>query len=597
MVVMDENTCMVDMAKYFLNFTTQESCGKCTACREGTKQMLAILTKITAGDGTDEDLELLQSLATSVKAASLCGLGQTAPNPVLTTLRYFRDEYEAHVKYKRCPASACRNLIFAACKYSCPLDTDVPGFVASIAHGKYDEAFDIIRQVNPFPVVSGYVCHHPCEDRCQAGETDDPVAVKALKRFAGDQAMTNGYRRNGRPRISKDKRVAIVGSGPAGLAAAHHLIHRGYPVTVFESTNVVGGMLGTVIPEFRLPPSILEQEVDVILGTGIEARTGVTVGRDPSIEDLMSDGYGAVLLATGAHTDLQLGIPGEDAQGVMRPLDLLKAVKRGESPTLGDTVIVVGGGNAAVDAARTAWRLGASKVIMVYRRTRVEMPAIKAEVEAALEEGIEIQFLTNPKECIVEDGRLVGVRCIRLELGEVDKGGRRRPVEIAGSEFVIAADTFMPAIGQQPDVSFLPSDHGFATFDDGMFEVEPETLATNKPGVFAAGDVVPGPRTIADAMAQGVEAGISIDRYLSGESLERDYSVTEASPYIPPIELSDEEVDRLARPTMPRLPVGDRERSFAAVELGFDEDMSLDESRRCFRCDLASRWAAEHTAS
>ncbi len=597
MVVMDENTCMVDMAKYFLTFTTEESCGKCTACREGTKQMLAILTKITAGEGSDEDLELLEELATTVKAASLCGLGQTAPNPVLTTLRYFRDEYEAHVSYKQCPASVCRDIVFAACKYSCPLDTDVPAFVASIAHGKYQEAFDIIGRVNPFPIVSGYVCHHPCEDRCQAGETDDPVAVKALKRFAGDQALAGRYKGRRRPRISKTDAVAIVGSGPAGLAAAHDLIHLGYPVTVFESSDVIGGMLGTVIPEFRLPGNILEHEIKAIIDTGVVVRTGVTVGRDPSIEDLMNDGHMAVLLATGAHTDLQLGIPGEDVAGVIRSLDLLKAVKRGERPAPGATVMVVGGGNAAVDAARTAWRLGASRVVMLYRRTRAEMPAIKAEIEAAIEEGIEIQFLTNPKECVVENGRLVGVRCIRLQLGEVDRSGRRRPVEIPGSEFTVPADALIPAIGQRPDLSYLPTDHGFPTLQDGTLEVHWETLTTNKPGVFAAGDVVPGPRTIADAMAQGKAAAISIDRYLRGESLAREHSVTQPSPYIPPIELSDEEVERLARPPMPRLSVSERERSFAAVELGFDADMARDESRRCFRCDLASHWAAEQAAS
>jgi len=586
MVVMDEDTCMVDVAEYFLTFTKDESCGKCTPCREGTKRMLEILTRISAGEGEEGDLELLESLAKVIKKVSLCGLGQSAPNPVLTTMQYFRDEYESHIKYKRCPAIVCKDIVCAPCKYNCPVGTDVPAFVASIAAGRYGQAFDIIRKDNPFAITCSYVCHHPCEDRCRSGDILKPISIKALKRFVSDQELKRGIRPRPRPRGPKLEQVAVIGSGPAGLSAAYDLTHHGYEVTVFERSSEPGGMLAAAIPRFRLPKEILDIEVNEVKRAGVRFQTNVNVGKDITLDDLFGQGYRAILIATGAHRSLKLGLPGEDVHGVMDALDFLKAVNSGRTVEIGERVAVIGGGNAAIDAARTAWRLGAKEVSIIYRRTREEMPAIKREVDAGIEEGIGIEFLAAPTAILSENGRLVGIECVRMKLGDLDASGRRQPVPIPDTNFTVPLDTLIPAIGQQPDLPFRCDDEGLQVSPRGTVVVDPETLYTGRVGVFAGGDAVTGPSTIADSVAQGKLAAASIRKFLRGEDLSREYTVAPPSQYVEPVLLSEDEVARLTRPEMPCLPVQKRIGSFETVELGLTQTMAVTEAKRCLRCDL-----------
>jgi NADH-quinone oxidoreductase subunit F len=384
------------------------------------------------------------------------------------------------------------------------------------------------------------------------------------------------------PRLEK---VAIVGSGPAGLAAAYDLARRGYQPTVFEASSIVGGNLAAAIPEFRLPRRILDLEIECIRQTGVRIQTKTPVGRNPSVDDLFAQGYKAVLLAVGAHQSLRLGLSGEETPGVRDGLDFLKAVKRGVKVSLGGRVGVVGGGNAAIDAARTALRARAKEVTIIYRRTKAEMPAMKREIDAGIEEGVAILELAAPSRIIREDGRLIGLECRRMELSDYDETGRRRPVPIPGSEFVLPLDTLILAIGEQPDLSFLPVGHGLAISGRNTIQADPETLTAGRPGIFATGDCVTGPSTIADSIASGKLAAVSIHKYLRGQPVVREYTVAGPSPYIAPVERTTEEVELLRFP-MPCASADERVRHFGMVELGYSEEMAILEARRCLRCDL-----------
>jgi len=591
MIVTDETTCMVDFAKYFVNFLKDESCGKCTSCREGLIQMHHILTEITEGGGAESHLQLLEELSQYIVDASMCALGRTAPNPVLSTLRYFRDEYEAHIKYKRCPAIVCKDITFCSCKYNCPVGTDVPAFVALISHGRYEEAFEIIRKENPFPIVCSYICHHPCEERCRAGEVGDSISIKNLKRFVCDHQLKKGVRPKFVPKVkeNKKKKVAIIGAGPAGLACAYDLVTFGYDPTIFDEAPSPGGMVLAAIPDFRLPKHLLDLEIDLIKEAGVKIKMNTRVGVDISIDDIFKQDYEAIFIATGAHKSLKLGIPGEDAKGVIDGLELLKSKQSKKEIKIGKIVGVIGGGNTAIDVARTAWRLGCERVFVLYRRTKEEMPAMKTEVEAALEEGIKIQFLTAPVKIISQNDELTGIECVRMQLGDLDASGRRRPIPIQGSEFIINLDTLIPAVGQEPNLSYLPQNYKFKISTRNTLLVNSETLETDHPGIFAGGDCVLGPSTIADSIAQGKLAAISIDKYLRGASLMRIYEVTRPSTYVEPVKLTDEEIEKLnraGRPVMLCIPVDKRKNNFKDFVLGLTEDMAVKEARRCLRCDL-----------
>ncbi len=625
MVVMGEDTCMVDFARFFLDFVQKESCGECVPCRLGTRQMLDILEDITRGNGRPEDIDLLVELAEAVKAGALCGLGQTAPNPVLTTIRYFRNEYEAHIRHKKCPAAVCQEIISSPCQHTCPVDTEASVYISLIAQRRFEQAWDAIRKDNPLPSICGRVCFHRCESSCQAGKWAEPIAVRVLKRFVTDYARKAGiYAETRKPEMAREgvavvtsesegsttayyltgderypasysfrerktggeEKVAIIGSGPGGLTAGYYLAGKGYDVTIFEAEKVPGGAMAMYIPEHRLPRDILNLDIENIKKAGVKIETGTRIGEDIPFRQLLSD-YRAVFVATGAHKPRKLRIPNEDADGVLDALEFLKDVKFKKKVNVGKVVGVIGGGNAAIDAARVAWRTkGCEEVLIIYRRTMAEMPALEEEIEAAIEEGIEIQFLANPSRIITENGKVTGVECIRMELGDVDESGRRSPVPVEGSEFVIDLDTLIVAIGEGPDPDCLGKGHGIEFSKSEAIVVDRETLATCVDGVFAGGDVVTHPQTIIEAVFAGKVAAEMIDKYIRGEELVREYKLTRPSMYVPAVELTEEEIEEAKRVKIPRLPVHERIGNFDEVELTITEEMAVKEARRCLRCDL-----------
>jgi len=587
MIVMDEETCVVDVAKYFIEFTNDESCGKCASCREGSGALLDILKKICRGEGEESDLELLKDISEAVKNGSMCGLGQTLPNPVLSTLKYFRDEYIEHVKYKRCPALVCKGIISSACQHTCPISQDVPSYIGYLAQGKFEEAVKVVLKENPLPLVCGRVCDSPCEGKCVAGEWDEPIAIKSLKRFLADYEMKNDFDLGLKPKPQREEKIAIIGSGPGGLTCAHYLALEGYKVTIFEGQSEPGGMLYWGIPEFRMPRDVLSYEIDRIKSLGVEIKLNTTIGKDITLAKLKED-YKAVFIATGAHKGLKMKIPNEESHGVIDAVQFLREYNGSGKVDIGDKVVVVGGGNSAIDAARVAKRLGKDTSIY-YRRTKSEMPAIESEVEEALLEGIDIQFLVAPIEVLSSNGKVEGIRCIRMRLGEMDESGRRRPVPVEGSEFTVEVDSLIYAISQEPDVSWLAEEDGLKVSRWSTLEVEPETLLTDVQGIFAGGDVVSGPNTVTGAMAHGKLAARMIDLYVRGEKLDPKYEVTRAAAQVEATELSEEEVASAKRPEMPAIPVADRTASFKEVELGFSEAAAIAEAKRCLRCDLEKK--------
>ena len=594
LVVMDDSTCMVDLAKYFMEFIQNESCGKCIPCRDGTKRMLEVLQAITRPRRKEEEIDsllrmqgimYLQKLAQTIRTTSLCGLGQTAPNPVLSTLRWFRDEYEAHVYERRCPAGACKELVGAPCQNGCPVGTEVWRYVANIARADYTEAYRVIRAANPLPSACARVCHHPCERSCRAGSTGgEPIAVRALKRFVVDRVSPETAKPQPIVAGPNAARIAVVGGGPAGLTTAHYLSLLGHKVTVFEREQKLGGMLTGAIPAYRMPREVLQKEIDALLNENIEVKLGCALGKDFTAESLLADGFKAVYLATGSHQSKKLDLAGEDAKGVIHGISFLKAHNLHGKELAKGRVGIIGGGNSAMDAARVAFRQkGAKSVAMFYRRTRGEMPAYKEEVEAGLAEGITIEELVAPVAVHVKDGKLTGVRFIRNRLGEVDSSGRQRPVPVKGSEFDVELDTLIIAISEEPETAGLEN---LAKTRWGTLAAHAESYATDKPGIFAGGDVVFGPSTVIGAIAAGKTAAMMIDRYVKGRLLKVLPKVTLPSVYIPPFQVPDEDDAPVARAHGPELPVEQRRCSFAEVELCLQEPAALGEARRCLRCDL-----------
>jgi NADH-quinone oxidoreductase subunit F len=588
MIVMDENTCMVDVAKYFMNFLKDESCGKCFTCRKGTQRMWEILDEITSGKGTTDQVHLLEELAVVVKDASMCGLGQTASNPVLSTLRYFRGEYERHIVDKKCDAFVCRDLVGAPCQSACPIGTEAWRYVAHIARGEFVEAYRTIREANPFPSVCARVCDHPCEERCRAGTSGGrSVAIRALKRFITDLIDPAAYRPvRHAGEAMETPRVAIVGSGPAGLTAAHYLSLEGYHATVFEADDRPGGMLVSGIPSYRLRRDVLQKEIAALLDENITLKCSTALGRDFTVDSLLDGGFKAVFLALGAHKSRRLNIEGEDITGVYPALQFLKTFNlRGERLARG-RVGVIGGGNSAVDAARVALRQeGVESVTIFYRRTRQEMPALREEVNEALHEGVKLETLVSPVRIQARDGHLTGVDCSRNVLGEVDATGRRHPVPVPGSEFSTPLDLLIVTIGDEPDIDYIGT-MGLEVTDKGRLRINGDTLETNRPGVFAGGDVVTGPNTVVEAIAAGKKAAVMIDRYLRGEDLKKPASVRLPQTYVEPVVVDQDAMLKTERASPPCLPLEVRRRSFAEVELALTVEEARQEARRCLRCDL-----------
>jgi NADH-quinone oxidoreductase subunit F len=584
MIVMDETTCMVDVAKYFMAFLKDESCGKCFTCRKGTQRMHEILEDITRGQANLEDLELLEELAHVVKDTTMCGLGQSASNPFLSTLRFFREEYLEHIQSKKCSAGVCKELVGAPCQNACPVDTEAWRYIAHISRMEYEDAYRVIRKANPFPSTCARVCHHPCEASCRSGSAGgNPVAIRALKRFVTDTVDPGVFKEELIPAGKDAQRIAVIGAGPSGLTAAHELSIQGYMVTLFEAESKPGGMLVCGIPAYRLPREVLEREIDSLLNENIETLCNRALGRDFTVDGLLNDGYQAVYIAIGSHRSRRLGIEGEDAEGVHPGIRFLKAFNLENRELARGKVGIIGGGNSAVDAARVAVRQkNVDRVTIFYRRTRKEMPAYAEEIEAAVDEGVELAPLVSPVEVVTEHGRVSGVRFAKNELGDWDESGRKRPVPMEGSDFVADLDTLVVAIGEEPDTG------GLSHLDlskRSTLAVDSRTLSTGTRGIFAGGDVVTGPNTVVEAIAQGKKAAQAIQRFLKGKPLETEAKACLPEVYVPPKEsFGDEEV--APRVQVKTRPARSRICSFEEVELCMSVDDAVREAGRCLRCDL-----------
>ncbi|MGE5257136.1 MAG: NADH-quinone oxidoreductase subunit NuoF [Hyphomicrobiales bacterium] len=582
MIVVDEDTCMVEFAKFFLTFATAESCGKCVPCRAGGKRMLEILSRICSGQGRHEDLAAIRKIAEGMDTAALCALGQLTPGPVMAALRYFEPEFIAHIEDHRCPAGACKELVPARCLNACPGGVDVPTYVSLAAEGRFAEALAVHRERNPFALICGRVCPAFCEQRCRRGDIDAPVGIRAIKRFMADHEAAAPWFPT-RPQVAKSEKVAVIGSGPAGLTAALRLAQDGYGVTVYEALAVPGGMMAVGIPEYRLPRDILNLEIDHIRRAGVDIVCNRALGRDFSLDDLLErQGFKAVVLAIGAHKSLRLGIPGEDRAGVINGIDLLREVALGKPPEIqGKRVAVIGGGNVAVDAARTAWRLGAAEVHLVYRRTRTDMPAYPEEIEAAREEGILFHFLAAPVR-VLGPAQVTALEIQQQKLTDFDASGRRRPVPIEGAVEALAVDVVIPAIGQETD-KLCVLEAGLETNRNSTLKVGP-SLATTRPAVFAAGDAVSGPASVIEAVAQGNRVAKEVALYFSTGTRAKVDIPLEA--HLPPLTWNMEAYSETPRLRSVLAPVAERVGSFGEVELPAREAEIRMECRRCLRCDL-----------
>jgi NADH-quinone oxidoreductase subunit F len=580
MIVADESTCMVEFAKYFMHFVTEESCGKCPPCRIGSTRILEILQRITAGGGKAEDIDEIKRLARGMQQGSLCGLGQLAPSPVLSVLRHFEEEFWTHIREARCPAASCEMLVRAPCVSACPAGVDVPAYVALCAQGRYAEALAIHRESNPFALICGRVCPAFCERRCRRGQVDEPIAVRQVKRFMADQCVAQPWTP---PKLApaKSARVAVVGSGPCGLTTALRLAQRGYPVTVFERMPQPGGMMTYGIPAYRLPREPLFAEIENIRRAGVEIRCGLELGADFTIKSLQKDGHEAIVLALGAHRSRGLNVPGETKTGVYHGVQILRDIALGRLPDLtGKRVVVVGAGDTAMDAARSALRLGARESSIVYRRDRAQMPAHADEIKAAEEEGIRIHFLVNPV-LVLGDHRVAGVRLQRQQLGEFDSSGRRRPVPIPGTEFDIPCDLLVPAIGQITWVD-----------DESLGTTRAESFAVGKafeigiPGVFAAGDAVSGPATVVQSVAHGNQVALAVDAWLTRKDLKA-VTCRPVRHDIPQLFRVEDYADA-RRPRPKVLSAEERlcRQDFCEVEIGLGERTVQEECKRCLRCDM-----------
>ena len=472
------------------------------------------------------------------------------------------------------------------CQAACPAKINIQAYVALISQGKFEEAFKLIKEKVPFPFSLSRVCPAPCERECIRGKIDEPIAINNLKRFLGDWEMAKDFTLKSKKVAlldnSQDK-VAIIGAGPAGLSCAYDLIRMGYKPTVFESESIAGGMLMMGIPEYRLPKKIVKKEINQIQNLGVEIKLRTSIGKDITFEELKNLGYKAIFIATGAHKDRRLNISGENLQGVISGFFLLKNLNSGKKIRVGKKVAVIGGGNTAVDAARSCIRLGAKEVYLIYRRTSNEIPAIPQEIRQAEEEGVKILYLTTPMEIIGKDGKVSELKCTPLVLGKKDKDGRRKPLSIPASSFSLKVDTVIVAIGQIPDLSFFKEIDHFNIKKNGTLFVYPETFATNVEGVFAGGDVVSGPATVIEAIAAGKGAAISIDRYLKGKPLleEKEEEIIVSKEKA----LRDKGViEEKKREKSPFIPLEMRKTTFKEVKNSFSEEEAIKEAKRCLSC-------------
>lgn len=599
-VICDKDVDIVDICKAYVEAIQKESCGKCIPCSRGTAYILDIFKGISEGKGKVEDLSTIKRLAEYIRDGSKCSIGQTGPVPILHMLEHFKDRFEGHIKDGNVAMKGrYRVSVTAPCMSACPSSLDIPRYIEEIRDIRFTDALTTIRKRTCLPGTLGRVCVRPCEENCRRAIIDDPVSIKWLKRFAADYEIEKEKGPVVVPEVMPEvieknkqsgKRVAVIGAGPAGLSCANYLALMGHGVTIFEKHQEPGGMAALGIPDYRLPRAILRREVEIIEQQGVEIRYGVEIGRAISISDLQKE-YNAIFIGVGAQSSSKMGVDGEDKgyKGFIQGIRYLYEINMGKDPyPEGKKVVVVGGGNVAIDCVRCSFRIGKQDVNLVYRRSRAEMPADPVEVKDAEEEGVKFHFLCNPTRIIEKDGRVIGVELIRMELGEPDASGRRRPVPVPGSEFIIETDILIPAIGQAIDFSFLDKKDGIDVTRRNTIYADPVTLETTRKGIFAAGDCVLGPDVLVRAAGNGRRAAEKIDMYLNGQELKM-------TPEERFLELfssikvfnKDERVGMVGGASRRHLKTLDPEyRKWVndEVEKGYQVDDALYESLRCLRC-------------
>ena len=586
MVVMDEDNCMVDVARYFIEFTHSESCGKCVPCRVGLDKALRILNDCTLGVATNEDLDTLDELCRMVRDTSLCQLGMSAPNPVLTSLRHFRHEFEDHILAKRCRAGVCEDLALSPCENSCPLHMNIPRFLQLYKEGRVEDAFFSVILDNPLPASTGRVCQHPCDNRCRRAAVDEPVNTRDVHRLIADQVLlTDKFE----PMVSRvlerkleptGRAIAIIGAGPTGLACSYYLALLGHSVTVYDSRPAAGGMLRYALPEYRLPKAVLDKEIELIERLGVKFQFNVNVGESPTLNDVAHQ-YDAVFMAIGTWKEAWVYLPGTELTGVIPALPFLEGVSRGEQLPVGRSVVVIGGGNAAIDSARTARRLGAD-VTIVYRRERKDMPAIPEEIEAAEHEGARIVYLAAPHRIVGDkNGQVRAIEAVKTRPGEFDMSGRRRPVP-TDEVIRIDCDSVILAVGEKVDPDFCRAS-GLKIQEAGTIEVDRYTLETSRERFYAGGDLITGASNVSNAMGIGKKAARNIDKRLMDREL--------FSSLVPDFDYSMEPPEKpseMGRHVPAEMPAALRVQSYAEVSLGLTPVAAIEETSRCLRCDIRS---------
>jgi NADPH-dependent glutamate synthase beta subunit-like oxidoreductase/ferredoxin len=558
--------------------------------RRRAEDILALLNDVAWGRADTEHLPTIESLTRKLEEQGKTESSQNAGKLVRTALTQHREIFISHIDTHNCSSGDCLRLAPAPCQMTCPAGLDIPTYVTLIGMGRDAEAIDVIRRDCPFPWVCGLVCTRPCEFMCVRGRIDTPISIKSLKGFAAERAMSEGSYKNPPREPSKNRKVCVIGAGPGGMSAAYYLSLKGYDVRVIERQPVAGGMLLLGIPRYRLPREVIDREVAMLKNLGVEFQFDTEFGTDITLAQLKSEGFEAFFFAIGAHQSFKLGIPGEsDFPQVKQAIDFLRDVALGDRQVPGKHAVVIGGGNVAIDAARTCLRLGCESVTLAYRRARSEMPADHEEVEQAEEEGIRFEFLNIPSEIIGSDGRLEGLRCLKAKLVSKEGQDRKYPVPIEGSEYSIGADVIICAIGQQVDADCMESVKGLEWTRRQTINVQMATMESSLEGIFAAGDAVTGPATVIEAIGGGKRAAESIDRWLSGIP----------QPSMPPVPTRRRRVEylevpaitkmTLKRPEMPLLNIDRRRTTFQQVELGHTENMVREEARRCLRCDICLR--------
>ncbi|MDD3403970.1 MAG: NAD(P)-binding protein [Hespellia sp.] len=561
--------CPVDMSRAFLELCHAQTCGKCAPCRIGLGQLKNLITDVLDGNATMETLDLMEELAMSIMDASDCAIGYSAAKMVYNGLIGFRDDYEEHIREGRC---TCQYKHPVPCMAQCPAKVDIPGYVTLVGEGRYADAIRLIRKDNPFPATCGFICEHPCEARCRRNMIDDAINIRGLKRVAADFA---GKVPQPECAPSTGKRVAIVGGGPGGLSTAYYLQLMGHQVTVFEMFPELGGMLRYGIPNYRLPKERLDDDINAILETGVEVKHGLRVGTDMTIQSLRAE-YDAVLVTIGASTDKKLGIEGEDADGVLSAVQFLRNVGKNMIEDLsGQEVAVIGGGNVSMDAVRTAIRMGAKKVSILYRRRIADMTALPGEIEGAIAEGVEVRTLKAPAKIEKdENGHVKGIYVTPQMISRINDG--RANVKPSGEEdLFVPCSTLIVAIGQN-----IESAH----FEEAGLPVSRGKIITEKfggfdniPGVFAGGDCATGPASVIRAIGAAKVIAANIDEYLGYH-----HSIS-AGVEIPEPNL--EERVPCGRVELTEREACERVKDFEGVELGMTENEAMQEASRCLRCD------------